>query len=592
MPRKAMTAQQHFDRGTYRKDRHGPLTLYDFPKKPPGKMIRGSGHIASKWIRNIADERAVAEGYRFNLDLAQHVEYFFTEKIKHSSGQWAGEPFELQPWQRDDVIYPLFGWVNPDTGYRRFRVSYEEIPKKNGKSALASAIGLYFLIADEEAGAECYSLGSDSSQAQIVHSEACNMVKASEELSEILNINRSSNAINFDATSSTYRALSSSPQGKHGYKIHFACSDEMHCWRGDQLYDAIKYGFRMRRQPLHLIITNAGDDLQSICYKQREKAQAILEGSYTDHRYHALIYSADKKEVLEELESVKNGATSLPVARKCNPSIDVILEESDLLADVKDALQVPREIPNLLRFTYGVWDMATDPWLDVEQFQACEIDWDDQWTIGRDCWIGLDLAKTSDTTAAVICYHDDDDNSYRMESRFWLPQASVEKYSHMIDYKEWRDSGDIKVTPGDVCDYNVVLDDLLELSENHCLQQILFDPYNAEHLMQQFEEQTGIERKVFPQTIVHFAEPTKEFERLILNKQLMLKRNDCWRFQASVVTVKNDVNNNIRPVKPSKDSIKKIDGIVAAVMSLGGAMSQPRNNANDLLVFGGAHDDE
>ena len=592
MPRKAMTAQQHFDRGTYRKDRHGPLTLYDFPKKPPGKMRRGSGHIASKWIRNISDERAVAEGYRFNLDLAQHVEYFFKEKIKHSSGQWAGEPFELQPWQRDDVIYPLFGWVDPETGYRRFRVSYEEIPKKNGKSALASAIGLYMLLADEEMGSECYSLGSDSSQAQIVHSEAINMVKASKELSEILHINRSSNAINFDATSSTYRALSSSPQGKHGYKIHFACSDEMHCWKGDQLYDAIKYGFRMRRQPLHLIITNAGDDLQSICYKQREKAQAIIEGSYTDHRYHALIYSADKKEVLEELESVKNGATSLPVARKCNPSIDVILEESDLLADVKDALQVPREIPNLLRFTYGVWDMATDPWLDVEQFKACEIEWDDQWTIGRDCWIGLDLAKTSDTTAAVICYHDDEENSYRMESRFWLPQASVEKYSHMIDYKEWRDSGDIKVTPGDVCDYNVVLDDLLELSEQHCVQQILFDPYNAEHLMQQFQEQTGIERKVFPQTIVHFAEPTKEMERLILNKQLMLKRNDCWRFQASVVTVKNDVNNNIRPVKPSKDSIKKIDGIVAAVMSLGGAMSQPRNNANDLLVFGGAHDDE
>ena len=554
-------------------------------------MTRGSGHIASKWIRNISDERAVAEGYRFNLDLAQHVEYFFKEKIKHSSGQWAGEPFELQPWQRDDVIYPLFGWVDPETGYRRFRVSYEEIPKKNGKSALASAIGLYMLLADEEMGSECYSLGSDSSQAQIVHSEAINMVKASKELSEILHINRSSNAINFDATSSTYRALSSSPQGKHGYKIHFACSDEMHCWKGDQLYDAIKYGFRMRRQPLHLIITNAGDDLQSICYKQREKAQAIIEGSYTDHRYHALIYSADKKEVLEELESVKNGATSLPVARKCNPSIDVILEESDLLADVKDALQVPREIPNLLRFTYGVWDMATEPWLAVEQFKACEIEWDDHWTIGRDCWIGLDLAKTSDTTAAVICYHDDEENSYRMESRFWLPQASVEKYSHMIDYKEWRDSGDIKVTPGDVCDYNVVLDDLLELSEQHCVQQILFDPYNAEHLMQQFQEQTGIERKVFPQTIVHFAEPTKEMERLILNKQLMLKRNDCWRFQASVVTVKNDVNNNIRPVKPSKDSIKKIDGIVAAVMSLGGAMSQPRNNANDLLVFG-AHDDE
>ena len=591
MPRKAMTAQQHYERGTYRKDRHGPLTLYDFPKKPPGKMRRGSGQQASKWIRNISDERAVAEGYRFNLDLAQHVEYFFKEKIKHSSGQWAGEPFELQPWQRDDVIYPLFGWVDPETGYRRFRVSYEEIPKKNGKSALASAIGLYMLLADEEMGSECYSLGSDSSQAQIVHSEAINMVKASKELSEILHINRSSNAINFDATSSTYRALSSSPQGKHGYKIHFACSDEMHCWKGDQLYDAIKYGFRMRRQPLHLIITNAGDDLQSICYKQREKAQAIIDGSYTDHRYHALIYSADKKEVLEELESVSNGADSIPVARSCNPSIDVILDEKDLLADIKDALQVPREIPNLLRFTYGVWEMSSNPWLDIDEFKKCEIDWEDQWAIGRDCWIGLDLAKTSDTTAAVICWHDDDNNSYRMESRFWLPQGSVDKYSHLIDYKEWQDSGDITVTDGDVCDYDVVFRDLLELSEQYCVQEILYDPYNAEHLMQQFSEQTGIERKIFPQTIKHFAEPTKEFERLITNRELKIKRNDCWRFQASVVTTKPDANNNIRPIKPGKDSAKKIDGIVSAIMSLGGAMSQPRASTNDLLVFGGADDE-
>ena len=147
------------------------------------------------------------------------------------------------------------------------------------------------------------------------------------------------------------------------------------------------------------------------------------------------------------------------------------------------------------------------------------------------------------------------------------------------------------VTDGDVCDYDVVFRDLLELSEQYCVQEILYDPYNAEHLMQQFSEQTGIERKIFPQTIKHFAEPTKEFERLITNRELKIKRNDCWRFQASVVTTKPDANNNIRPIKPGKDSAKKIDGIVSAIMSLGGAMSQPRASTNDLLVFGGADDE-
>ena len=167
----------------------------------------------------------------------------------------------------------------------------------------------------------------------------------------------------------------------------------------------------------------------------------------------------------------------------------------------------------------------------------------------------------------------------------------MDKYSHLIDYKEWQDSGDITVTDGDVCDYDVVFRDLLELSEQYCVQEILYDPYNAEHLMQQFSEQTGIERKIFPQTVKHFAEPTKEFERLITNRELKIKRNDCWRFQASVVTTKPDANNNIRPIKPGKDSAKKIDGIVSAIMSLGGAMSQPRASTNDLLVFGGADDE-
>ena len=324
--------EQHKADGTYRPGRHGARAerearRFSPPEKPPG-IVRESVRAQQKWIRSAADERALRNGCRFNERLAAHVVKCFEKYLRHSKGDWAGKPFVLTDWQRDELIYPLFGWVRDD-GTRRFRRTYIEIPKKNYKSTTASGIGLYMLALDGEAGSEVYSLGSDKDQARVVHNEAINMVEASEELKEFTNINRTTGSIAFGQTNSFYKALSGAVRGKHGINTHCAIIDELHEWHGRDLWNSIKYGMRARRQPLLFVITNAGDDKDSVCGEQHDKAQALLAGKLYDESFFALICAAKRDEAQAELESVKNGATELPIAQKCNPGMGHVITERD-----------------------------------------------------------------------------------------------------------------------------------------------------------------------------------------------------------------------------------------------------------------------
>jgi len=150
--------EEHVQNGTYRADRHGPLPAATLGLTKPAGIVKATARSQSRWKRNASDEHAVRNGCRFNEALAEYAADFFPKFLCHSKGEWGGKPFELTNWQRDELIYPLFGWVRPD-GRRRFRRSYIEMPKKNGKSTIASGIGLYMLVGDGEPGAEIWSLG-------------------------------------------------------------------------------------------------------------------------------------------------------------------------------------------------------------------------------------------------------------------------------------------------------------------------------------------------------------------------------------------------------------------------------------------------
>lgn len=560
----------HIADGTYRRDRHGPIAseMLDYPPRPFCKP-RASAKSQQKWVRNGSDEIAVRNGCRFQESRAEHAARFFAKFLRHSKGQWAGEAFELLPWQRDDLIYPLFGWVRPD-GRRRFRRTYIQVPKKNGKSTLASGIGLYMLTADGEAGAEVYSVAADRDQASIVHGEAMRMVEASEQLAAVLKLNRASHTMRYLHTNSWYRALSSGANTKEGLNIHCAIIDELHAWKTDELWNTLKYGYRARREPLQFVITTAGDDPESVCYRQYEYAKAVKDGTVKDDSFFTLIYEADPEEDWED-----SGLWA-----RCNPSFGVTMDEEGFREDVQEAKRSLTDEIVFKRYSLNIWSTSTNPWLRMDDWHKCAECYTRDDMVGRECAAGLDLSSSEDMTSLVLMFPDEDledDNEpgYRQLAWFWLPSESVEKHEHRIDYRPWIAYGWLSVIDGPVLNYSVLRHEIAAICESFKPELLMYDPWGAEQLTGELEDQIGITRVKFQQTISSYAGPTADYERLVIAGKLRHNSNPILTWQAGHVQVKTDTNGNKRPQKPAPRDIRKIDGIVAGIQALAAAQAMP-----------------
>lgn len=532
-----------------------------------------------KWIRTEADEKALLNGCIFSRERGEHVVEFFSKFLRHSKGQWAGKPFDLLPWQRDDVVMPLFGWQRPEGG-RRYSKAYCEIPKKNGKSALASGIGLYLLAGDGEDGAEVYSVASDRYQAGIVHREAILMVDASPELSAALEINRSSFNIGYGDTRSFYRALAAIPSSQEGLNAHGIIADEVHVWNGRASWDALKYAFRARRQGLLFAITTAGDDTTSVAYEQRQYSEGVNNGTIDDDRHFGYVRAADPKD----------DWTSADVWAKANPSLGTIIRIDDFAADVREAEKSPAAQASFKRYSLNIWGSATTPWLDIHRWSECAGTFRDLDLYGRDCYGGLDLAIKRDSTALCLLFPMDRKGggewTYRILSHFWLPRATAERQRSIVPWETWERQGFITLTDGDVCDFNFVRRQLQDVAQRFNLCAVAFDRMYAHLLAQQLQDEDGLKMYEFAQTINNFASPTAAFERLVIAGDIEHNANAVMDWQIGNVNVKTDVNNNLRPVKPPDGEHRKIDGPVAAIMALGLAMTELQNSTSVYEEYG------
>lgn len=521
----------------------------------------------AKWIRSKADEVAVANGCTFDEHAAAKVCEFFPRFLRHSKGEWYGKPFELLDWQREDIIYPLFGWKRPD-GTRRFRKAFIFLPKKNGKSTLAAGIGLYLLTADGEPGAEVYSAATDQKQAGIVHGEAISMRNASPELTRALQVNNTTKAITYIKNGSVYRALSSEARGSEGLNAHGIIADELHVWYGRELWDSLKYAFRSRRQGLLFVITTAGSDPLSVAYEQYSYAKSVLAGDVTDDRFFAYIREADAK------DDWKDPATW----RKANPSFGITVQAADFEADVKEAEASPTQQASFKRYSLNIWQSSTNPWLDMGCWEACRRSFTeesmlaelDQWSR----WGALDLSKTEDMTSFVLVFrHREHRDRYRLLPYFWLPQGSVDDTSKPEHYRVWAKSRALRTMPGDVCDYSFVRERIVSLHEKFGPFQYAYDPFYAQETEQRLKEDHDIEGVKFLQTMSNFAGPTGEFERLVIAGTMEHNSHPILDWQARNVSVYQDANGNKRPVKPKQGDNRKIDGIVAGIMGVGLAIT-------------------
>lgn len=512
--------------------------------------------VTRRWIKTPGDEKAAARGCWFSEKKAQHVVDFFEKHLRHTIGRWAGQPLLLMDWQKDEVLRPLFGWQGPD-GTRRFRQAYIEIPKKNGKSTMCSGLALYLLAADGEPGAQVFCAASDRDQAGIVYREASAMAKASPLLRDYILPRDSVKNLALPSANAFLRAISREAFSAEGLNIHGLIFDELHAQRTRDLWDALRYGGAARRQPLLISITTAGFDRHSICYEIHERAQKILDGAIEDDTFFAYIRSAGLE------DDWKDPATWT----KANPSLGVTISMADMEQACREAVDSPSSENVFKRYRLNIWTESETRWIPWDKWVASAGTVDEEELLGQPCYAGLDLATVEDLTALVLVFPRPG-GVYKVLPFFFAPKEGAIKRErdHRVPYMTWARQGFMELTEGDVTDYAFVLARIRELALKYQIKELAFDPWNAQHTINELAAGGGPPSIKFPQTIANFNEPMKTMERLILKGDLHHGRNPIMDWMITNVAYHQDASGNIRPDK--EKSRDKIDGVVATIMAL------------------------
>jgi len=487
----------------------------------------------------------------------------FVRQLKHTKGRWAGQRFQVLPWQAE-LLRALFGTLKPN-GFRQYKTCYCEIPKKNGKSELAAAVALKLLFADNEPGAEIFSAAADRDQAAIVFNVAKQMVKDAPALAAKAKIVDSKKTIHVKSTGSFYKCLSAEAYTKHGLNVHGVIFDELHAQPTRELWDVLTVGSGdARQQPLYFAITTAGYDRQSICWEIHEHARQVAEGIIDDPTFLPVLFAADDDADWEDPA----------VWAACNPSL--ILEEGGpgiiTMEKVQEAYQQalarPAEENSFRRLRLNQWVRQETRWLRMGDWDASAGKVDPKALEGRECYAGLDLASTTDVAALVLVFPPvEEGGPHEVLPFFWIPEEAVRERTarDKVPYEQWVDQGHVIATEGNVIDYRHILKRILELHKVYNIKEVAFDRWGAIQLVQDLEGE-GLTVVPFGQGYASMSGPSKEMEKLVLGKHLAHGGNPVLRWMADNVMVKQDPSGNIKPDKGK--STEKIDGIVATIMAL------------------------
>lgn len=497
--------------------------------------------------------RKKPNGSWFDEEAAGRVVEFFERFLRHVKGRWAGCRFELQPWQRDDIIRPLFGWKRKD-GTRLYRMAYIEVPRKNGKSTLAAGIALYLLFADGEAGAEIYSAAADRDQAAIVFETAKAMVEASPALKKRAKIYKRSIVV--PRTASSYKVLSADAPTKHGLNAHGIVFDELHAQPNRELWDVLATSTGAREQPLIVAITTAGYDRNSICWEQHDYARKVLDGVINDPSFFAYIAAADEN---DDWRDPRTWA-------KANPGLGVTVKKEYIEQEAKRAMEVPAYQNTFRRLHLNQWTQQDERWLDLAEWDANAHLVVPEKLKGQACYGGLDLASTTDIAALVLLFPREE-GTYDILPFFWIPEDNMREKENRdrVPYSTWVRQGFIYATPGNVIDYAAIRKKINELGAVYNIREIGHDPWNATQLALELNGD-GFTMVPIRQGFASMSPPTKELLNLVLARKLRHGGNPVLRWMADSMVVKQDPAGNIKPDKSK--STARIDGMVALIMAI------------------------
>lgn len=489
--------------------------------------------------------------YYFDEDAGERPILFIETFCKQSQGT-IGAPLELELFQKA-YIQTLFGWLEKDTGYRRFRETMFLCGRKNGKSTLLSGIALYMLIADYEGAAEIYSVATKKDQAKKVLTEAVNMIKQSPELRAVVKKRR--NDVYFPATSSIFEALASDSNTLDGLNSHAVIIDELHAIRDRNLYEVMKQSTSSRRQPLVVMITTAGTVRECIFDNMYELACEIADGTKKDDTFLPILYELDARDEW----------TNPQMWIKANPGLGKIKQYKTLAAFVERAKNNPADLPGVLCKDFNIRENQSNVWLSFEQiknsatFDISEVY--DTYAIG-----GCDLSATTDLTAATLLIRKSNDNTVYVLQHYFLPTARVEhledKNTNEAPYRLWAERGLLTLCEGNRVNFSDVTAWYCQMRDEHKIDAIKigYDRALAGYWVEEMKA-NGFTMEPVAQGPFTWSQPMREMGAALADKIVNYNNNPMLIWCLSNTAVKKSGLNNIQPVKITDK--RRIDGAVS-----------------------------
>lgn len=542
---------------------------YKYLLKNPDKANHKVLVTYKKLVSDIKKPRKVSFFNEITEEKENHI-FIFEEKkanlpiefierfCKHSKGKWAGQPVKLELWQKA-IIQAAYGFVDKETGLRKYKKVLLFVARKNGKSTLASGLSLFMLTKAGEGGAEVYSVATKRDQAKIVWDEAKRMVKKSPALAK--RIRCLVNGLFYDKTESFMKALASDSNSLDGLNTFFGVADEVHAWKDKNLLDVIYDSMSAREEPIFWEFSTMGTVRESVFDNDYEYGSDIIAGyegqsQTVDETVLPIIYELDSP---DEWQNEKNWY-------KANPGLGTIKNIKDLRDKVNRAKNNPTELTNLLCKDFNIRQNDQDRWITFDIANNDETynieDLYDNYAVA-----GVDLSSTTDLTCATLLIVKNQKKYVLQQYFIASDRLDFKIKDDKIPYDKWEKRGLVTVCEGAKVDYSKVTEWFLNMKSEYEIAPLWigYDPWNSNYWIEEMKER-GFEMLEVRQGPKTMSNPMKQLEADLIEKKVNYNNNPVLKWCLCNTAVKRDDNDNIRPVKGQRQRAR-IDGTVSLIIA-------------------------
>ena len=507
-----------------------------------------SNRVRKVYAKLVEDIEHPKGKYIFDLSKANKPIRFIEQFCKHSKGEWAGKPVKLELFQKA-YISALFGFIDKETGLRKYKETLFMVARKNGKSTMLAGIALYMLIADNEPGAEVYSTATKKDQAKIVFDETLNMINQSPELRRYLKKRKTD--LYFPLTMAKFQPLGKNSDTLDGLNAHCVIMDELHSVKDRNLYEVMKQSQSARRQPITVMITTAGTVRECIFDDIYSFACGLIDGTMQDETFLPIIYELDNRDEWTD-----------PTAwQKANPGLGSIKKLNDITEKVERAKQNPRDLVGVLCKDFNIRETNSSAWLSFDDINN-EDTFDLERFRGKYAIGGADLSITTDLTCATLLLMDPETEQRYITQMYWLPEDNFQEHiqTDKIPYDIWEKRGLLRLCKGNSISYRDVTDWFLEMVNQYGITPawIYYDSYSAKYWVEEMESY-GFNMVRCIQGARTLSLPMQMMGADLQAKKINYNNNPILKWCLTNTGVQTDRNGNIVPIK-SQGAKQRIDG--------------------------------